>query len=170
MTTPATQQPTNEPLVEGVSTLYNISWEKFKAIEATLDEVPLPMPRQQTLLDILGTMHDTQRFRDGLPLGQRGSATAPARRFALPQRIEHALLERTTRMRVDAGVDRLVADLATGILGVHDPQSRCYLLRRPARIKQTIMDEFVQRRASRQLGAPPAGLASLAVALGVTTQ
>jgi len=37
MTTPATKQSAHETLVEGVSTLYNISWEKFKAIEATLD-------------------------------------------------------------------------------------------------------------------------------------
>ncbi len=37
MTTPAIHQPANQPLVEGISTLYDISWEKFKTIEATLD-------------------------------------------------------------------------------------------------------------------------------------
>lgn len=37
MTTPTLQQSASQPLVEGVSTLYGISWEKFKTIEATLD-------------------------------------------------------------------------------------------------------------------------------------
>ncbi len=32
------QQPTSQPLVEGVSTLYGISWEQFKAIDAALGE------------------------------------------------------------------------------------------------------------------------------------
>lgn len=38
MTTPLQQQPVSQPLVEGVSTLYGISWEQFKTIDATLDE------------------------------------------------------------------------------------------------------------------------------------
>lgn len=37
MTTLAIQQPVNQPIVEGISTLYSISWEQFKTIEATLD-------------------------------------------------------------------------------------------------------------------------------------
>jgi Uma2 family endonuclease len=32
------QQPASQPLVEGVSTLYGISWEQFKAIDAALEE------------------------------------------------------------------------------------------------------------------------------------
>ena len=38
MTAPARQQPATQPLVEAVSTLYGISWEQFKTIDATLDQ------------------------------------------------------------------------------------------------------------------------------------
>lgn len=38
MTTPTIQQPPSQPLVEGVSTLYGISWEQFKTIFAALEE------------------------------------------------------------------------------------------------------------------------------------
>lgn len=37
MTTLAIQQPDSQPFVEGISTLYDISWEQFKTIEAVLD-------------------------------------------------------------------------------------------------------------------------------------
>lgn len=38
MTAPARQQPATQPLVEGVSTLYGISWEQFKTIPRSLHE------------------------------------------------------------------------------------------------------------------------------------
>lgn len=38
MTTQITQQPASQPLVEGVSTLYNITWEQFKTIDTSLEE------------------------------------------------------------------------------------------------------------------------------------
>lgn len=38
MAVPTIQQSTSQPLIEGISTLYGISWDQFKAIDTALEE------------------------------------------------------------------------------------------------------------------------------------
>lgn len=68
MTTPTKQQP----LVEGVSTLYGITWEQFKTIEATLEEGKgVKLSYLEGMLEIMspiGSEHESVKSTMGILL------------------------------------------------------------------------------------------------------
>lgn len=80
-------------------------------------------------------------LREWLALGQRRT-TASARRT---QRLDHALLQRTARMRVDRGMDRFMVDVSGRIIRMYAAQSGGDLLWRPAVLDQPVVDVLMQR-------------------------
>ena len=109
-------------------------------------------------------MHDAQGFRHRLATRQR-RATPTANVLALAQRLDHAELQRSSRIGVNRGVNRLVADAAVGIVGMHHAQSGRNLLRRPTVIHQSVVNVLEQRRAFLQ--APPTTTAQTTAAIGL---
>src|SRR4249919_528739 len=59
-------------------------------------------------------------------------------------------------MRVDRGVDRFVADAASGIIRFHGLQPARDLLRRPAEMNKPVTDPAVEPATLDQLARPPA--------------
>ena len=135
-----------------------------RSVETAVDEVAFPVTRQQSLLDFLRAMHDAQGFRHRLATRQR-RATPTANVLALAQRLDHAELQRSSRIGVNRGVNRLVADAAVGIVGMHHAQSGRNLLRRPTVIHQSVVNVLEQRRAFLQ--APPTTTAQTTAAIGL---
>jgi Uma2 family endonuclease len=72
MTLSVIQQPDSHSVVEGVSTLYNISWEQFKAIDAALEEQKgVKLSYLNGLLEIMspiGPEHESVKSTLGLLL------------------------------------------------------------------------------------------------------
>src|SRR5680860_309521 len=126
-----------------------------RAVEGALDQVSLPVARNQARLNAFGAMDNPQHFRDHSGARQ-GGAPGAAPWFGLPQRLDHQCLQGTPWLRVNCSIDRLMADALTGIVRMHAPQSGRDLLGRPAPMDQTIADPSVKRSLGHQF-APPTG-------------
>jgi len=126
-----------------------------RTVEGALDQISLPVAGDQTALDVLRPMDNPQCFRDHSRSGQRGTS-ASARWLRLPQGLDHQRLQPTPRLRVDRGIDRLVADALARIVGMHASKSGCDLLRRPAPMDQTGAHPVVDRSLRDQF-LPPNG-------------
>lgn len=123
------------------------------SIERTFDEVALPMSRPLPRFDLLRPMNDAQFLRHEA-LARKGSTGGAARRLLLAKRLDHRLLESTSGMGIDRGVNRFVADALVGIVWMHVAESGSNLLRRPASIDPLMMHMPVQRTAFAQLTTP----------------
>jgi hypothetical protein len=78
----------------------------------------------------------------------------------LAQRRDHPGLQPTSRLRVDRGLDRLVADQPGRIIGVLGLQFAHNLLGRLALVDQFAAHKGMQPAAGDKLSPPPAELAA----------
>lgn len=91
------QQPISQPLVEGVSTLYGISWEQFKAIDAALGEskgiklsylhgmleIMSPIgPEHESVKSTIGVLLEAYMREKGIRFYTRGGFTIESPRTA----------------------------------------------------------------------------------------
>jgi len=84
----------------------------------------------------------------------RGLFTAAPETASIAIRLDHRCLQLATRPRIDRGIDRLVADAAIGIIGMHAPEFARDLFRRSAQMQQLTMDPNMQRAAFDQPAGP----------------
>lgn len=106
-------------------------------------------------LDLLRAVDNPQGFRDHGAARERCAPASP-RGLGLPQRFDHGRLQAAPGMRVDRGVDRFVADAASGIIRFHGLQPARDLLRRPAEMNKPVTDPAVEPATLDQLARPPA--------------
>ncbi|KVX80894.1 hypothetical protein WL08_12535 [Burkholderia ubonensis] len=128
-------------------------------IEGAFDEVALPMPRPLPQLDLLRSMHDAQFLGHKAGTGKRRASTS-TRGLFLAQGFNHRLLQFATRVGINGGVNRFVADSLFGIVGMHTTKSGSNLLRRPAPVDQPVMHMLIQRMADTQLALTHTTLAT----------
>jgi len=126
------------------------------SVDTADDEVAFPVTRQQSLLDVLRAMHDAHGFRHRLATRQR-RATPTANVRALAQRLDHAELQRSSRIGVNRGVHRLVADAAVGIVGMHHAPSGRDLLRRPSPTRPSPRIPRSRGTSTSSIGVQPLG-------------
>jgi len=86
--------------------------------------------------------------------------------FAVPQRLNQPLAQRAAWLRVDAAVNRFVANGAGARIGRQHAQLGRYLLRRPLLINQAVVHVLVQRCAGHQYRSSATVQPPLAIAFG----
>ena len=89
-------------------------------------------------------------------------APQPAREFVLAQSGDHLGFQPAPRLRVDRGMDGLMADQAGGIVGVHGPEFARNLLWGPAPVDQLSPHPVMEPIAANQLMPTPAPLGARA--------
>jgi hypothetical protein len=108
----------------------------------------------QPRLDLLGAVDNPQCFRDHGTARQR-RPPPPAHGFALTQSLDHRGFQAATRLGIDRGIDGLVADAGSRVIGMHAPQSVRNLLRRPAPMNEMAVYEGMGRTTYHQLAGAP---------------
>ena len=78
----------------------------------------------------------------------------------LPQRRDHLGVSPAPRLRVDRGIDGLMADQAGRVIGMHGLELARNLLRRPAPVDQLAPHKIMQPAAESKLLPPSAALAA----------
>ncbi len=123
------------------------------------------MPRNQALRHLFRPMDDTQLLRHPRALGSGRTAQA-ARRLVLTKRFHELLLQTTTRMRVDSGVDCFVAHALTWIIRMHGLELGSNLLGRPTIQNQVVTHLLKERTAFNKPAPSNAGPAAQPIVAG----
>ena len=124
-----------------------------RPVEGAVDQVSLPAAGNEARLNVFGAMDNTQCFRDNSRPGKRG-APGSAFWFGLTKRLDHQRLQLTQRLSIDRGIDRLVADVLSRIVGIHTSESGRDLLWRPAPMDQTVAHPGVKWVLGDELPSP----------------
>ena len=139
-----------------------------RGISLALDQIALPMPRHQAVLDLRRTHMNANHLRD-LPAPINAARARPACRLTLTQADDQLLAQFADRQSIDRVIDRLATDVGISEAGyVHAAQLAGNLLGRQTFTKH-VSHQLETLATWQQLALGAADLAAIPhVLLGVT--